>query len=381
MAITTLTAKRLVTANAVVDQPLITVEGENVIAISSRDEAENSRIVHDFADATLTAGLLDVHMHGAVGYDVMAGRSQALSAISKFLATRGVTEYLATTVTASMEFTLRALDGIARHIESRPAEDESALVGIHIEGPFVSHAKRGMHPEQFIVPPSVDLLAKFWEASRGHIKLMTIAPELPGANETIARAAALGIRCSIGHSNATKAETLESLRAGATSATHTYNAMRALDHREPGILGIVLDRDDIYAELVCDGVHVAPELVRLWFKAKGPDRAILITDSIEATGMPDGLFRLGETNVHVQNGRCTTEAGVLAGSVMTLDEAVSRMQEMTGADLPTAVRLASRNPARMLGLRDDVIVGAVANFNVYDANGVRRQTILRGRLL
>jgi N-acetylglucosamine-6-phosphate deacetylase len=238
-----------------------------------------------------------------------------------------------------------------------------------------------MHPEQFILPPSVDLLNKFWEASRGHIKLMTIAPELPRANETIARAAELGIRSSIGHSNATRAETLESLKAGATTATHTYNAMRALDHREPGILGVVLDHDAIYADLICDGVHVAPEMVRLWFKAKGPDRAILITDSLEATGMPDGVFRLGETTVHVRNGRCTTDAGVLAGSIMTLDTAVSRMQEVTGTDLPTAVRLASRNPARMLGLPDDVTVGAIANFNVYDANGIRRQTVLRGRLL
>jgi N-acetylglucosamine-6-phosphate deacetylase len=381
MAKTTLAAKRLVTATAVVDQPLITLDGHRVVAISSRHEVESSGAIHDFGAATLTAGLLDVHMHGAFGYDVMEGTSQALRSISKFLASRGVTEYLATTVTASMDLTIRALDGIAGHIERRPADDEAAVIGIHIEGPFVSHAKRGMHPEQFILPPSVDLLNKFWEASRGHIKLMTIAPELPRANETIARAAELGIRSSIGHSNATRAETLESLKAGATTATHTYNAMRALDHREPGILGVVLDHDAIYADLICDGVHVAPEMVRLWFKAKGPDRAILITDSLEATGMPDGVFRLGETTVHVRNGRCTTDAGVLAGSIMTLDTAVSRMQEVTGTDLPTAVRLASRNPARMLGLPDDVTVGAIANFNVYDANGIRRQTVLRGRLL
>ena len=276
---------------------------------------------------------------------------------------------------------MRALDGIAGYLERKTADDEATIVGIHIEGPFVSHAKRGMHPERFIVPPSVDLLDRFWKVSRGHIKLMTIAPELPGANETIARATELGIRSSIGHSNANRAETLESLRAGATSATHTYNAMRALDHREPGILGVVLDHHEIYADLICDGVHVAAELVRLWFRAKGPERAILITDSLEATGMPDGLFRLGETTVHVKDGRCTTDAGVLAGSIMTLDRAVIRLREFTGTDLATAVRLASRNPARMLGLPDDVTAGAVANFNVYDGNGLRRQTVLRGRLL
>lgn len=377
----TVAAKQLVTANAVIDQPLITVDGHSVVAISSRQAVETSDVIHDFGDATLTAGLLDVHMHGVAGHDAMEGTREALSSIGRFLAGHGVTEYLATTVTASMDLTLRALDGIADHIERGPADNEAAPIGIHIEGPFVSHAKRGMHPEQFILPPSVDLLNKFWEASRGYIKLMTIAPELPGANETIARATELGIRSSIGHSNATSAETLESLKAGATTATHTYNAMRALDHREPGILGVVLDREEIYADLICDGVHVAPEMVRLWFKAKGPNRAILITDSLQATGMPDGVFKLGETIVHVRNGRCTTEAGVLAGSIMTLETAVSRMQEVTGTDLPTAIRLASRNPARMLGLPDDVTVGAVANFNVYDVKGIRRRTILRGRLL
>lgn len=381
MAQISLAARRLITANAVIDEPVITIYGDRVVGISSRHEVESSGAVHDFGDATLTAGLLDIHLHGTCGHDVMEGTDEALGSISRFLAGRGVTEYLATTVTASMELTLRALDRIAGYIERGPVEDEAAMVGIHIEGPFVSHVKRGMHPEQFILPPSVDLLNRFWEASRGRIKLMTIAPEIPGAIETIARATELGIRSSIGHSNATRDETLASLQAGATTATHTYNAMRALDHREPGILGVVLDHDDLYADLICDGVHVASEMVRLWFKAKGPERAILITDALEATGMPDGVYKLGETTVHVREGRCTTDAGVLAGSIITLDGAVRRMQEITGADLPTAVRLASRNPARMLGLADDVAVGAFANFNVYGEDGVRRQTILRGRLL
>lgn len=380
MAIT-LAAKRLITANAVVDEPLITLDGSHIVAISSRKTSETRGPTHDFQDGTLTAGLLDVHLHGAIGHDVMEGTGSALSAISRFLGRHGVTEYLATTVTASVDLTMRALDGMARQIEKKPEPDEAAILGIHIEGPFVSHAKRGMHPPQFILPPSADLLNKFWEASKGNIKLMTIAPELPGALETIARASELGIRSSLGHSNATMAEALRGVETGAVSATHTYNAMRALDHREPGILGVVLDRDDLYADLISDGIHVLPEMVRLWFKAKGPERAILITDSLEATGMPDGVYKLGETTVHVKAGRCTTDAGVLAGSVLTLDEAVTRMRKFTRADLKTAVRLASRNPARMLGLPDDVSVGALANFNVYDGDGMRKQTVLRGKIL
>lgn len=380
MAIT-LAAKRLITANTIIDDPLITADGAIVAAISSRKASEITGSTYEFRDATLTAGLLDIHMHGAIGHDVMEGTTEALTGISKFLSGHGVTEYLATTVTASVDLTLRALDGIARHIEKRPDDGEATILGIHIEGPFVSHAKRGMHPERFILPPSVDLLNKFWEASRGQIKLMTIAPELPGALETIGRASKLGIRSSIGHSNANMAEALRGVEAGAASATHTFNAMRALDHREPGILGLVLDRDDLYADLISDGIHVAPEMVRLWFKAKGPERAILITDSLEATGMPNGTYKLGETTIHVKDGRCTTDAGVLAGSVLTLDEAVARMREFTGAGLATAVRLASRNPARMLGLPGDLTVGSVANLNAYDTDGKRIQTVLRGKIL
>jgi N-acetylglucosamine-6-phosphate deacetylase len=168
---------------------------------------------------------------------------------------------------------------------------------------------------------------------------------------------------------------------GASSATHTFNAMRPLDHREPGILGFVLDRDDLYADLICDGVHVAPEMVRLWFKAKGPDRAILITDALEATGMPDGTYKLGETPVFVKNGRCTTEAGVLAGSIISLDQAITRFRDYTGADLPTAVRLASRNPALMLGASVPGAVDGLANLNIYNEAGERTGTILRGRSL
>jgi N-acetylglucosamine-6-phosphate deacetylase len=377
----TVAAKRLITANSIIEQPLVTIDDGDVVSISSRQSSESSGTTHTFENATLTAGLLDVHMHGAVGHDVMEGTTEALRAVSVFLARRGVTEYLATTVTASMELTLRALDGIAAQAEKTPAGDEAKLVGIHIEGPFVSHAKKGMHPEEFIVPPSPDLLHQFWEASRGYIKLMTIAPELPGAIETIQRATELGIRSSIGHSNATRAETWAGIEAGSTTATHTFNAMRALDHREPGILGVVLDCDSMYADLICDGVHVAPEIVRLWLKAKGPERAILITDSLQAAGMPNGIYKLGETRVHVQDGRCTTDAGVLAGSVITLDQAVSNLRKFTGADLATAVRLGSRNPARMLGRPDDLAAGAVANFNVYDDHGKRTHTILRGRVL
>jgi N-acetylglucosamine-6-phosphate deacetylase len=225
------------------------------------------------------------------------------------------------------------------------------------------------------------------QAARGHIRLLTIAPETPGALDLIRYATKSGTHVSLGHSDATAEQTRSAIDAGASSATHTFNAMRLLDHREPGIAGVVLDSASLYAELICDGIHVAPEFVRLWLRAKGEDRAILVTDGISATGKPDGNYMLGELEVTVANGRCLLTANLargietLAGSVLTMDQAVRNLRHFTGANLATAVHLASRNPARMLGLHHlgDIAVGQPANVNVFSAEGALQQTILHGR--
>ena len=177
---------------------------------------------------------------------------------------------------------------------------------------------------------------------------MTLAPELPGAPELAAHATARGVRVSLGHSNATAAETRAAIAAGATSATHTFNAMRPLDHREPGILGTVLTDDSLFAELICDGIHTAPEMAKLWWRAKGPDRAILVTDAMSAAGMPDGEYRLGGFTVQVANGRAMSD-GVLAGSVLTLDRALANFLAFTGATLEQGLRLLTGNPAALTG--------------------------------
>ena len=377
-----LKARRLITADGVVEWPLVAVDGDGLI--------EGIEVGEAGAEATtLTAAFFDVHVHGAAGHDVMEGSAEALGQVGGFLATCGVAHYLATTVTAPVERTLRALEGIATAIEaSEPAATFAAKVaGIHLEGPFLSHAKRGVHPPGDLQQPSVALFARMQEAARGHIRLMTIAPEVPGALELIAFATAAGVRVSLGHSGATAAETRAGIAAGAASATHTFNAMRRLDHREPGIAGVVLDAEELYAELICDGVHVAQEFVRMWLRAKGEERAILVTDGISATGMPDGEYMLGGLAVTVRDGRCllasdlATGVETLAGSVLTMDRAVSNLQAFTGASLATAVQLASRNPARMLGMDGvgEIAVGRAANFNVYSAEGVLVDTILSGR--
>jgi N-acetylglucosamine-6-phosphate deacetylase len=219
---------------------------------------------------------------------------------------------------------------------------------------------------------------RLFEAADGQIRLMTLAPELPGAPELAAHATACGVRVSVGHSNATGEQTRAAIAAGAVSATHTFNAMRALDHREPGILGTVLTSDELFAELICDGVHTAPELVKLWWRAKGPEKAILVTDAMSATGMPEGDYQLGGFTVQVANGRASV-GGVLAGSVLTLDKALSNFVRFTGVPFTTALRLLTSNPATMTGLGAGIIaVGQRANLAAFDGTGRLAASFING---
>jgi N-acetylglucosamine-6-phosphate deacetylase len=209
---------------------------------------------------------------------------------------------------------------------------------------------------------------------------MTLAPELPGATELAAHATARGVRVSLGHSNATATETRAAIGAGAVSATHTFNAMRPLNHREPGILGTVLTTDALFAELICDGVHVAPEIVKLWWRAKGRERAILMTDAMSATGMPDGTYRLGGVTVEVAGGRAMAE-GVLAGSVLTLDRALGNFLLFSGSSLEDGLRLLTTNPAFMSGMGDRVgaiAVGQPANLVAVDRAGKLLGSVING---
>jgi len=383
MTSTLITALSLITADATIEHPRITIHADGTIASIESGEPTGD-------ETTLTAAFFDIHIHGAAGYDAMEGTSKALTRIGEFLATKGVANYLATTVTAPIDPTLRALEGIANAIDASsldPSTPAARPVGIHLEGPFISHAKRGVHPPADIQRPSIPLFEKMQQAARGHIRLLTIAPETPGALDLIEYATKSGTHVSLGHSDAIATQTHAAIVAGAQSATHTFNAMRRLDHREPGIAGVVLDDLNLYAELICDGIHVAPEFVRLWLRAKGEDRAILVTDGISANGMPDGNYMLGELEVTVSEGRCLLTANLatgietLAGSVLTMDRAVANLQRFTGASLATAVRLASRNPSRMLGLDHlaEIAVGLPANFNVFSADNTLKQAFLQGR--
>lgn len=382
--LTVLTADRLFTPLEIIEQPLLVVENSRIVQIGSREIADLPQGARhlDYRGYSIAPASLDIHTHGAGGHDVMEGTAAALDAVGRHHATRGVAAYLPTTVTAPIDETLRGLEGIATAIETAGTGAQPA--GIHLEGPFIAHVKRGVHPPEDILPPSVALFDRFWQAARGHIRLMTIAPEVPGALEVIAHARNLGVRISLGHSNANAEEALAGITAGASTATHTFNAMRGFDHREPGLLGVVLDRDDLFAEIIADGVHVSPTALRLFYKTKPHGRGILVTDSMSATGMPDGnYYRLGNLEVQVKDGVCMYQ-GKLAGSVLTMDRAVENFSAFTQCGVAMASRMASYNPALMLGLEEHMgtlAVGRDASFNILTEDGKLHATMLRGALV
>ena len=369
--------------------PLIEIEDGRILSILSGGGGKKSGPmpcgILSYPGATLAPAFFDVHIHGAAGHDVMEATPEALHAIGSFLASHGTASYLATTVTASVEATLRALEGLAQMI-ARPeqignGEPIARPIGIHLEGPFLSHARRGVQPAEHLLAPDITLFDRFVEAAQGQIRLMTLAPELPGAAALARHATARGVRVSVGHSNATAAETRAVIAAGAVSATHTFNAMRALDHQEPGILGVVLTDDSLYAELICDGIHSKAEAVNLWWRAKGPLRGILVTDAMSAAGMPDGEYSLGGFAVQVAQGRAMAR-GVLAGSVLTLDRALSNFVEFTGAPVKEALRLVTANPVAMTGLGGEagrLAVGGPANLVAVDARGALVASIIHGQ--
>jgi N-acetylglucosamine-6-phosphate deacetylase len=389
---TVFAARSLYTPLEEIQNALVFVEDGVITDLASRSTREIPAHVTliDFADGVVAPGFVDIHMHGGAGLDVMQASEAEVPRLGRFLAQHGVTGYFPTTVAAPIDVTCAALERIANSIEAGESNTNGAgggngnvpqarPLGIHLEGPFLSQARRGVHAPENLALPTVAFFERLWQAARGHVRMLTIAPELPGALEVIAEAARRKVLVSIGHSDADLNAAQAGVRAGARHATHTFNAMRPLDHREPGILAEVLTDTQVTADIIVDGIHVAPSVVRLFLKAKGIEDSVLITDATAAAGMPEGRYQLGTMMVDVKNGMCTID-GKLAGSVLTMDRAVRNVMEFGSWSLQDAVRAATLNPARAAGLAQhgQLSLGAEASFTVLSPSGEVRKTIVRG---
>ncbi len=363
-------AHRILTPHEELHDRVILIQDGRITAIGHRDEIQVAPDARDIVarDTIVVPGFVDIHIHGAGGHDFMEATPKALSTITERVARHGTTSLLATTVSADPDETCRSLAGIAGYIaspENRPSPHRTAaeILGIHLEGPFISPARRGVHPESVLAAPSIPLFERFLAASSGTARILTLAPELPGALKLIDKAVREQLVVALGHTDATYEQAQEAIERGARHAVHVFNAMRPFSHRDTGVIGAVLTHPDVTAEIIADGVHVDSPAVEILLASKGPDRVILVSDGIAATGMRDGDYRLGNIDVHVSKGVARNAEGRLAGSTLTLDLAVRNMVKLN-IPLLDAVRMATLCPARRLGLagkKGVIAVGADAD--------------------
>lgn len=331
------------------EQVVLQVAGGKLRICSRSDIPEHGKIL-DAEGRKIVPGFIDIHTHGAIGVDVNGAGVQDLKKIGRFFAGNGTTSWLASVLTDTREQTDWCLDQYRRLDQSEP--DASELLGIHLEGPFLSREYKGAMPEHLLRGADLSLIREYQKRARGGIRYITVSPEVEGVTELIPELKKLGIAVAIGHSGADYKTSMEAIRAGAVCSTHTFNAMRLLHQHEPAILGAALE-SDIYSEMICDGLHLHPGIVRLLMKVKGRDRLIAITDSIMAAGLPDGRYHLGVNEVVVKNGDATLlKDGTRAGSTLTQKRALQNLLSYTGCTLEEILPVFTENPARLIGVWD-----------------------------
>ncbi|MEU7741509.1 N-acetylglucosamine-6-phosphate deacetylase [Nonomuraea sp. NPDC049158] len=354
----TLADARIVTPEGVHDGWLTIEDGR----ITHVGHGPAPRAGHGLGGRHVVPGFVDLHNHGGAGGSFPTGeQDQARDAVALH-ERHGTTTMVASLVTGALDDLARATSSLAELC------DDGLLAGIHFEGPYISRARCGAHNPGLLREPSPREFGELLKAGRGHVRMLTIAPELPGALETIRMAAAEGVLAALGHSDATYEQTLAGIEAGATVATHLYNALPALGHRAPGPIAALLEDERVTIELINDGVHVHPAMLRLAYEVAGPARTALITDAMAAAGMGDGTYVLGSMDVIVTDGVARlAEGDSIAGSTLTMDVAFRRAVQEVGLTLSEAVQLTSLTPARVLGVADragSIAVGKAADLVV-----------------
>ncbi|MFS0864819.1 N-acetylglucosamine-6-phosphate deacetylase [Fredinandcohnia sp. 179-A 10B2 NHS] len=340
--------------DGVIDNGFVEIEGQKIKQVGSMEEfkpTSNKEIVKMDNSYSLVPGMIDLHIHGADGADVMDGSRDALKTMATALPKEGTTSFLATTMTTAKHDIENALKTIAGYVPSQqPGSAE--IIGAHLEGPFLSPKRAGaQHPDN-IIEPNVDLFKSWQELSGNNIKLVTLAPERNGGLELTAHLKQTGVVASIGHSDAVYEEVEEAINAGVTHATHLFNGMRGLHHREPGVAGAVLLHDEVTCEMIVDGIHIAPKMVKFAYKNKGSKGVVLVTDAMRAKCLGAGVYDLGGQEVTVNEDRAVLKDGTLAGSILKLNHAVKNMMEFTDCTLQDITQMTAVNPAKEINIYD-----------------------------
>lgn len=343
----------IVTPFQLLEDRIIIIEKGKIIAITDKKEdlalLKNVEII-EAQNKFIVPGYIDIHVHGGGGSDVMDGEYEAIKQVATTHSRFGTTAFLPTTMTMTKDKIIKSLKSI--HEARLKGTGTAEILGIHLEGPYINPEKKGAQKEEDIKKVSVEEFLEFNQASGNLIRLVTIAPEMPGAIDFIRWLHQQGIIVSVGHSNATYKQVQEGIQAGLSHVTHIFNAMRGLHHREPGVVGAALSSPKLIVEMIADGIHLHPIVLKMLTQIKESEKLVLITDAMRATGFKEGTYDLGGQEVIVTQGQAKLKNGTLAGSVLTMDKAVKNLVTKVGISLLNAVQMASYNPAKCLGIDD-----------------------------
>lgn len=369
---------------------ILTEEGlikTNLIIKDGKIDKIGSYIENDLIeipeDKIIVPGFIDQHIHGTNNKDVIDGTENDLYEIATSLPSEGVTAFLATTTTQRVDVIDQTLISVSNYI-SNDYKEGSQILGVHLEGPFISLEYCGAQLPNHILKPNVDRFKHFEKVSNNTIKLVTMAVEEDDNNELMKYLKSKNITISIGHSSSNYEQVKNAIEHGATCITHTYNGMKKIHHREIGTVGSALLFDELYCELICDGIHVSKEAIKILYKNKPSDKIILITDALRTKSMPDGIYKELEQDIILKNNEARLTDGTLAGSVLKMNVAIKNMMDFTGCDFETAIKFATENPAKNLGIYD--IMGSIkenkdASFTIVDRDLNIYQTIRKGYVI
>lgn len=373
---------KVITTDKIIKNGAVGIENTKIIYVGENKNQENFQKIIDLRDYYISPGFIDIHIHGSYGKDIINGEEEDIDTISRFIASKGTTGFLPTVLTAPLEDMEKAVDTIEKFRKKQEKEINGAkILGINLEGPFLNKKYKGAQREDCIIPPNIEILERLLRES---VKLVTLAPEVEGNFEIIKYLNERGVKISAGHTDALSLDIENAISLGLSHITHLFNGMRPLHHREPGIIGVALTRDEISVEIIADGIHLSPYILKLVGRAKSKEKIVLITDAMMAVGLSDGEYKLAGQRVIVKDGKATLSNGTIAGSTLTLNIAVKNMVEKGEFKLEDAVYMASYSPALLLGLENEkgsINVGKDADIVIFNKDFQVKMTMVEGKVV